>query len=103
MKFVNIFKESEEKVEKALLSLWTLGSHPMRDAVMEMFRNEPLMAEPVFQSTYGWETTEDNSWRNSFLQEVIDGLGIGAQYPPYAHQASCWKTLLDRTETNSIF
>ena len=102
MKFVNIFKESEEKVEKAILSLWTLGSHPMRDAVREMFRNEPLMAEPVFQSTYGWETTEDNSWRNSFLPEVIDGLGIGAQYPPYAHQASCWKTLLDRNETKSI-
>lgn len=102
MKFANIFKESEETVEKALLSLWTLGSHPMRDSIIEMFRNEPLMAEPVFQSTYGWETTDDNSWRDYFLPEVINNLGIGANYPPYTHQASSWKTLLDENETNSI-
>ena len=102
MKFVNIFKESEENVEKALLSMWTFGNHPMRDAISEMFRNEPLMAEPVFQSTYGWETTEDDSWRDYFLPEVIERLGIGAEHTPYAHQASCWKTLLDRNETKSI-
>ena len=74
----------------------------MRDAVKEMFRNEPLMAEPVFQSTYGWETTEDDTWRNYFLPRVIERLGIGANYPPYTHQASSWKTLLDRNETKSI-
>lgn len=102
MKFANIFKESEETVEKALLSLWTFGSHPMRDAVREMFRNEPLMAEPVFQSTYSWETTDDNTWRNYFLPEVIEKLGIGADYPPYTHQASAWQTILDRNETKSI-
>lgn len=102
MKFANIFKESEENVEKALLSLWTLGNHPMRDVVREMFRNEPLMAEPVFQSTYSWETTDDNTWRSYFLPEVIERLGIGADYPPYTHQASAWQTLLDRNETKSI-
>ena len=102
MKFLNIFKESEENVEKALLSLWTLGSHPMRSAVHKMFHNEPLMAEPVFQSTYGWQTTDDDSWRGSFLPQVIEKLEIGVHHTPYAHQASCWKTLLDQNETNSI-
>ena len=102
MKFANIFNESEKNVEKALLSLWTLGDHPMRDAVIEMFRNEPLMTEPVFQSTYGWETTDDNTWSDYFLPEVIERLGIGINHPPYTHQASSWKTLLDGNETKSI-
>ena len=102
MKFKNIYKESEENVEKALLSLWTLGSHPMRNAVQEMFHNEPLMAEPVFQSTYGWETTEDDSWRQCFRDTVRDRLEIGVAHTPYAHQACSWETLLDEQTTNSI-
>ena len=102
MKFKNIYQKSEENVEKALLNLWTLGNHPMREAVKEMFRREPLMAEPVFQSTYGWQPTEDDSWKSYFLPDVIEKIGIGKNYPPYSHQASSWKTLLNKDEMQSI-
>lgn len=102
MKFRNIYQKSEENVEKALLNLWTIGNHPMRGAIKEMFQREPLMAEPVFQSMYGWQPTEDDSWKNSFLPEVIEKIGIGKQYAPYRHQADSWKTLLNENEKQSI-
>ena len=102
MKFKNIYQKSEENVEKALLNLWTIGEHPMRGAVKDMFQREPLIAEPVFQSTYGWQPTEDDSWKSFFLPEVIDQIGIGKTYPPYSHQASSWKTLLDKDNIQSI-
>ena len=67
-----------------------------------MFQREPLMAEPVFQSTYGWQPTEDDSWKSYFLPDVIEKIGIGKKYPPYSHQASSWKTLLNKDEMQSI-
>lgn len=99
MKFEYIYKETEENMRLALLSLWAPGKHPMRLAIENLFKKEPLLAEPVFQSTFGWEPTDDNSWRNALNPTVINKLGIGVKYPPYKHQAESWKTL---AEGNSI-
>lgn len=95
MKFENIYKETEENMRLALLSLWAPGSHPMRPAINDLFDREPLLAEPVFQSTFGWETTPDDSWKNALNPTVISKLGIGVKYPPYKHQAESWKTLAE--------
>ena len=70
MKFENIYKETEENMRLALLSLWTPGRHPMRKAVEELFDREPLMAEPVFQSTFGWEPTIDKNWHEYINTDV---------------------------------
>ena len=93
MKFENIYKESEENMHLALLSLWTPGSHPMRSAIDQLITEEPLLAEPVFQSTFGWEPAEDESWRSYLNPTVIKKLGIGEKYSPYKHQAESWKYL----------
>ncbi len=95
MKFENIYKETEENMRLALHSLWTPGSHPMRKAIEELFDREPLLAEPVFQSTFGWEPTNDDSWKSALNSDVVKKLNIGAKYAPYKHQASSWKTLAD--------
>lgn len=91
MKFENIYKETEENMRLALLSLWTPGHHPMRPAIEELFDREPLLAEPVFQSTFGWESTPDDRWRNFLGEEVVNRLGIN--YTPYKHQADSWEAL----------
>ena len=65
MKFTNIYKETEENLQLALLSLWTPGSHPMRPAIQQLFKDEPLLAEPVFQSTFGRESTSDETRKPS--------------------------------------
>lgn len=95
MKFVNIYKETEENMHLALLSLWAPGNHPMRPAIEELFDREPLLAEPVFQSTFGWEPATDDSWKNALNPKVINKLSIGVKYPPYKHQAESWKTLAE--------
>lgn len=95
MKFENIYKETEENMRLALLSLWAPGNHPMRAAINELFDRETLLAEPVFQSTFGWEPTPDESWKNALNPTVINKLGIGVKYPPYKHQAESWKTLAE--------
>ena len=99
MKFENIYRETEENMRLALNSLWTPGLHPMRNAVKELLDREKLLAEPVFQSTFGWETATDDSWKDSLDSSVIQRLEIGSKYPPYKHQAESWKAL---SEGNSI-
>ena len=74
MKFENIYKEAEENMRLALLSLWTPGNHSMRHAIEELFDKEPLLSEPVFQSTFGWELTEDDSWHSAINQDVWNKL-----------------------------
>lgn len=99
MKFTNIYKETEENLQLALLSLWAPGSHPMRSAIQQLFKEEPLLAEPVFQSTFGWETVTDKAWHSYLNSDVIKKLKIGVNrktnnpQPPYIHQAESWKQL----------
>lgn len=95
MKFENIYKESEEKLRLALLSLWAPGKHPMRPAIDQLLKDEPLLAEPVFQSTFPWEATQDDGWKGCLNADVVSKLGIGENYPPYKHQAESWKALHD--------
>ncbi len=93
MKFENIYKGTEENMRLALLSLWAPGQHPMRPAIEELLEREPLLAEPVFQSTFGWETTDNDDWRNDLNPDVIRMLRIGENYAPYRHQAESWNAL----------
>lgn len=93
MKFENIYKESEENMRLALMSLWTPGNHPMRAAVRRLFDEEPLIAEPVFQSSFGWEAAPDESWKSHLNPDIISELKIGDKYKPYKHQADSWKAL----------
>ena len=95
MRFENIFKETEENVRLALESMWVPGAHPMRKQIEDLFIREPLLAEPVFQSMFSWETVKDESWRSALNPFVIDRLGIGSQFTPYLHQAKSWKALAD--------
>ena len=93
MKFENIYFNSDEHLRLALMSLWTPGHHPMRPAIEKLFNDEPLLAEPVFQSTFGWEAVTNDDWRQSLNPVVAQKLGIGTKYPPYKHQAESWKEL----------
>ena len=95
MRFEHIFKETEENVRLALESMWVPGAHPMRKHIEELFRREPLLAEPVFQSMFGWETAKDASWRSALNPAVVSRLGIGSKFAPYEHQAKSWKALHD--------
>lgn len=105
MKFEKIYKETEENMRLALLSLWAPGNHPMRPAIEELLDNEPLLAEPVFQSTFGWEPATDTSWKSSINSNVWSQLEamrkekaeksgkVFRPFTPFKHQAESWKRL----------
>ena len=93
MRFEYIYKETEENLRLALESMWAPGTHPMRNQIEELFRREPLLAEPVFQSMFGWEAARDGSWRDALNPNVVSRLGIGSRFAPYEHQAKSWKAL----------
>ena len=98
MKFKNIYTQTKENVEMSLLSLWTPGKHYMREAIRELISREPLMAEPIFQSIFPWEQTNDNNWRTYLDPAVVRIQEQKAQekgkiYCPFSHQAKSWKEL----------
>lgn len=93
MKFENIYRETEENLRLALLSMWAPGSHLMRPAIENLFKEEPLLAEPVFQSMFGWKSTIDVNWSSYLNADVVSKLEIGTKYLPYSHQAESWKKL----------
>ena len=105
MTFENIYKETEENIRLALLSLWTPGNHPMRLAINELFDREPLIAEPIFQSTFGWEPSSDNDWSSYIDNKVFNKIESFRKrrateankkfrpFHPFSHQAESWKQL----------
>lgn len=100
MKFKNIYTQTKENVEMSLLSLWTPGRHRMRAAVKDLIKREPLMAEPIFQSIFPWEQTDDNNWRSYLHPDVVKlqdqkAQARGETYCPFSHQAKSWKELYD--------
>lgn len=103
MNFKNIYNETKDNVESSMLSLWTPGRHRMRPALKDLFEREPLLAEPIFQSMFPWQTTSSNNWTQYLHQDVINklhvGTAAGGKYDPYQHQTDSWKEL---HEGNSI-
>lgn len=98
MKFKNIYKETKENVELALLSLWAPGKHRMRAALKDLFKREPLMAEPVFQSIFPWTPTSDPNWESYLDKDVIKiqrdkAAARGDEFVPFQHQSDSWKEL----------
>ena len=102
MKFANIYNKTKAKVEQALLSMWTPGkNHKMRNAFISLFKRESILAEPVFQSSFGWKTTDSDAWRAYLDQTMVAKLGIFTDYAPYTHQVESWKLLFDNQGNNN--
>lgn len=98
MDFKNLYLETKENLELALLSLWSPAHHRMRSTMKDLIKREPLFAEPVFQSMFPWKNTTDPNWRTYIKPEVIEIQEAKAEekgyiYTPFEHQAESWKEL----------
>lgn len=100
MKFKNIFINAEARIEDCLLSLWTPGNHPMRPAMQDLFKREPFIGEPYFQSAFGWEKiSPGTNWRAGFdpaVAKMIEDIGTNNNtrpWTPYLHQHNSWQIL----------
>lgn len=108
MNFKNIYTNSEARVEDCLLSLWAPGNHPMRQALIDLFKKEPYIGEPYFQSAFGWEQIQvGTNWKQGFepaVAAMIEELGTKNHtrpWMPYIHQKESWDFLNDATPHNA--
>lgn len=100
MNFKNIYTLSEARIDDCLLSLWTPGNHPMRQALSDLFKREPFIGEPYFQSAFGWEQiTPSTNWKAGFepmVATMIEDIGTRGHtraWRPYQHQHASWQLL----------
>jgi superfamily II DNA/RNA helicase len=112
MNFEKFYKKTENRLTDAALSLWATGDKPMQDYFKFIFSIEPLLAKPVFQSTFPWEDADKRfeEVTDVFLPEFIKALdGISNadfKFPklryPYKHQLKSWRTLLQQKKSIAV-
>ena len=107
MNFKEFYQNTERRLTDAILSLWATGDTETQQYLRYIFqqKDEQLIADPVFQTTFPWESFND---KFETLTGIFDKNFINAldkiknpeyQFPkvrlPYKHQVESWNTLLN--------
>lgn len=109
MNYTQFYKNANRRSVETLLSLWAAGEKDYQDYFKYLFENEEkLLAEPVFQATFPWESGNRtfDSLNELFSQQFINGLNHefldenNRLLYPYKHQLASWNALL--TDKKSI-
>ncbi|HCQ14495.1 DEAD/DEAH box helicase, partial [Flavobacterium sp.] len=111
IKFKKIYSEIQDRLKESILSLWATGDAQFQNYLSELFEEEKLLAEPVFQNTFPWtpakETFGDltNLFDNNFINK-LDKIKGEYEFPknrnPYVHQIKSWKVLLDEKKSIAV-
>ncbi len=109
MNYANFYTSAEKTLIDSLVSIWFRGKAKEQAYMRQIFsKDEPLMAEPVFQSIFPWESSKETfsehaSKLNILSQSFVEALGSKdineeLRFPlnrcPYKHQTRSWKTML---------
>ncbi|QKJ63328.1 DEAD/DEAH box helicase [Flavobacterium sp. M31R6] len=111
IKFTKIYSEIQERLKDSILSLWATGDAQFQDYLTNLFEEEKLLAEPVFQNTFPWtpakETFGDlsNLFDNKFISK-LDKIKGEYEFPknrnPYEHQIRSWNALLKEKKSIAV-
>lgn len=109
MNYAKFYTSAESALIDSLVSLWFRGK-PQEQAYMRhiLSQEEPLMAEPVFQSVFPWESSEETFAEHAtklgiLTKPFVDALSSESvdaeqRFPkdrcPYKHQTRAWQTML---------
>jgi superfamily II DNA/RNA helicase len=109
MNYTEFYTNAKRRTQEALLSMWAAGKKDTQEYLKKVFEEEPILAEPVFQSMFPWESDNRrfSEFTNIFDEEFIKALsGIEDHkfnFPkdrkPYTHQAESWKQLLNNKKS----
>jgi hypothetical protein len=103
IKFKKIYSEIQNRLKDSILSLWATGDAQFQKYLSELFEEEKLLAEPVFQNTFPWTPAKESfgDLTNLFNNDFINKLNtIKGEYEfpknrnPYKHQIQSWSALL---------
>lgn len=105
MKFTSIYQNIEQRISDTVLSLWATGDPDFQNYLLEIFKQEKLMAEPIFQNMFPWEpsTSKFGELGEMFSPDFINRLDsikneeyrFPSDRNPYLHQEKSWQAALN--------
>ncbi len=107
MNLTDFYANSEQRLIDSILSLWATGDSDTQSYLKHIFLEEKLLAEPVIQTTFPWESIgpKDVDLRAIFNKPFVDAFTPLKEkeyrFPdsPYKHQVESWKALLQENKS----
>ena len=109
MNYADFYTSAEKVLINSLVTLWFRGKAKEQAYMRQILsKDEPLMAEPVFQSIFPWESSKETFGEHATKLHIlstsfVEALGSDKvdeelRFPlsrcPYRHQTKSWKTML---------
>lgn len=111
IKFSKVYNEIQDRLKDSILSLWATGDAQFQEYLSNLFEDEKLLAEPVFQNTFPWTSASEtfgdltNLFDNRFINN-LDKIKGEYEFPrnrnPYKHQIQSWNTLLKEKKSIAV-
>lgn len=117
MNYLELYTGSRERLIDAMVNLWLRGKGKEQAYLRHILTDkEPIMADPVFQSIFPWENSEQTFGEHATELNILDKDFIDAlsnekveeefQFPadrkPYKHQTTSWQAMLDEDQRKTI-
>ena len=109
MEYTEFYINAKRRTKEALFSMWAAGKKDTQKYLEKIFEEEPIIAEPVFQSMFPWEsdTRTFEEFTNIFDEEFIKALSrvndekfrFPRDRKPYTHQTESWLQLLNEKKS----
>lgn len=117
MNYSKFYTKAREQLINSMVNLWVRGLSKEQDYLRQLLENEePLLAEPVFQSIFPWESSEHTFAEHASTLRVLKPEFVKAlsgnevdseqRFPedrrPYKHQTESWKAMLGEPKGKTI-
>ena len=117
MNYFNFYTNARKRLIDTMVNLWVRGHKEEEDYLRQLLIDkEPLLAEPVFQSIFPWESSEHTFAEHAStlhvlkpeFVEALSGNNVDSEqrFPkdrrPYKHQTESWKAMLGEAKGKTI-
>lgn len=117
MNYFNFYTKAREQLINSMVNLWVRGHNEEQEYLRHLLKDkEPLLAEPVFQSIFPWESSEHTFAEHAStlrvlkpeFVEALSGNKVDSEqrFPkdrrPYKHQTESWKAMLGEAKGKTI-
>lgn len=109
MRYTDLYNNAKRRTKEALLSMWAPGKQDTQEYLNQIFEEEPILAEPIFQSMFPWEsdTHRFEEFTAVFNEDFINAISgvedekyrFPRERKPYTHQAKSWTELLENNKS----
>lgn len=117
MNYLHFYTKAREQLINSMVNLWVRGHKEEQEYLSHLLKDEePLLAEPVFQSIFPWESSEHTFAEHASTLGVLkpefvealsdDNVDSEQRFPkdrrPYKHQTESWKAMLGEAKGKTI-